>query len=310
MNNNEIKTIKDEKMIYLIKTLSRTRRKDYENYVVNAIWNKLNNNEIEIVSQQYIYNVKDPRKHYFIDLYFPALNIGIECDEAHHQNEGNKERDTEREVSIFDALHQIDSKGYTARHIDVTKSFQEIQNQIEEAVRFINQKTAEVKPSKWSILSASEYFCNKHEITIKDRIGFKTISQACNVLFSTNYSEASGGSRKSYFTPKTFKNTEYVDYKVWFPKLAVYDENGSPIAATPQGWKNQLKNDGKELIEDNDDKELDDSHDHKKRIAFAKYKDPLGDNAYKFVGVFRLHKIVNGKRYYDRINESCTLLRQ
>jgi hypothetical protein len=72
-------------MEYLIKTLSRTSRKDYENYVINSIWTKLGNSEIEIVSQQYINDPKDKRKHYFIDLYFPALKIGIECDEAHHK---------------------------------------------------------------------------------------------------------------------------------------------------------------------------------------------------------------------------------
>ena len=31
----------DEKVRYLIKTLSRTKRKNYENYVVNAIWNRI-----------------------------------------------------------------------------------------------------------------------------------------------------------------------------------------------------------------------------------------------------------------------------
>ena len=30
-----------DKLGYLIRALSRTKRKDYENYVVNAIWNRL-----------------------------------------------------------------------------------------------------------------------------------------------------------------------------------------------------------------------------------------------------------------------------
>lgn len=48
------KEITDSKTIYLVKTLSRTKRKDYENYVINAIWQRLNNSDIEIVSQQYV----------------------------------------------------------------------------------------------------------------------------------------------------------------------------------------------------------------------------------------------------------------
>ena len=70
----------DEKVRYLIKTLSRTKRKDYENYVVNAIWNRINK-KIRPITQQYVYNPKDDRRHYFIDLYFPLINMGVECDE-------------------------------------------------------------------------------------------------------------------------------------------------------------------------------------------------------------------------------------
>jgi hypothetical protein len=36
-------------------------------------------------------DLESKHRHYFIDLYFPGLNIGIECDEAHHQ--GQKEND-------------------------------------------------------------------------------------------------------------------------------------------------------------------------------------------------------------------------
>ena len=47
-----------DKLEYVIKTLSRTRRKDWENYVVNAVWNRLNDWGVKPVSQQYI------RKHH------------------------------------------------------------------------------------------------------------------------------------------------------------------------------------------------------------------------------------------------------
>ena len=59
----------DSKVIYLAKTLSRTKRKDYENYVVNAIWNRVNDYRLVPVTQQYVTDGKGNR--YFIDLYFP-----------------------------------------------------------------------------------------------------------------------------------------------------------------------------------------------------------------------------------------------
>jgi very-short-patch-repair endonuclease len=294
--------------------LSRTNKKDYENFVINAIWNKLNNDEIEIVSQQYISN-NDPKskyKHYFIDLYFPGLNIGIECDEAHHH--GQKEHDKIREATIYDLLHEVREDDYEAIHIDVTKSFKDLQIDINNAVNYIKQKIEKTKGSKWNIETAEEYYKNRNEITIHDRKGFKTINQTCNILFNAGRNEYSNGPTQTYFTPRVFHGTEFENHKMWFPRIAipVKDENGNVeyIAATETGWNNQLTDEGREIIEKNDKKELENNHDRKTRIVFAKYKDSLGDNAYKFVGMFELSKIdKNGTRHYKRTAEKCKLLK-
>ena len=70
---------------------------DYENYVVNAIWNRISK-KIRPVTQQYVSNPKDDRRHYFIDLYFPLVNIGVECDELQHI--ANATADIQRENII------------------------------------------------------------------------------------------------------------------------------------------------------------------------------------------------------------------
>jgi len=74
--------------------LSRTKKKDYENYIINAVWNRVTQRikndsvlkdlqyDLKPVSQQFIR--KSDNERYFIDLYFPQLNIGIECNEHHH----------------------------------------------------------------------------------------------------------------------------------------------------------------------------------------------------------------------------------
>lgn len=43
-----------DKLEYIVRTLSRTRRKDYENYVVNAVWNRLGDESLKPVSQQWV----------------------------------------------------------------------------------------------------------------------------------------------------------------------------------------------------------------------------------------------------------------
>ena len=132
----------DSKMLYLVKTLSRTKRKDYENYVVNAIWNRVNNPKLVPVTQQFI---KDKAgNHYYIDLYFPQLKIGIECDEGYHNSAEQKALDAERELTIFDVLKQVDGRDYIALHVDVTKTFSEVETQINTHVSTIKAKIDEL----------------------------------------------------------------------------------------------------------------------------------------------------------------------
>ncbi|MFT4258812.1 AbaSI family restriction endonuclease [Microbacterium sp.] len=71
-----------DRLEYLARTLSRTKRKDYENYVINAVWNRLDTetrSKLKPVSQQTI-RTRDGTLRY-IDLLFPQLNLAIECDD-------------------------------------------------------------------------------------------------------------------------------------------------------------------------------------------------------------------------------------
>ena len=65
-----------DKVEYLIKTFSRTKRKDYENYILNAVWQKIDCLDLRPVTQQYVKG--HDNEYYLIDLYFPQINIGVE----------------------------------------------------------------------------------------------------------------------------------------------------------------------------------------------------------------------------------------
>ena len=60
--------IDDVKRDYLVKTFSRTKKKDYENYILNAIWQKLNRVDVQPVTQQYVRH--DDGKYSFTCLLF------------------------------------------------------------------------------------------------------------------------------------------------------------------------------------------------------------------------------------------------
>jgi hypothetical protein len=72
--------------------------------------------------------------------------------------------------------------------------------------------------------------------------------------------------------------------------------------------KHTIRAKKKMIIEKNANKGVGNNHDGKKRIIFAKYKDPLGDNAYKFVGIFEPNGYENGARRYKRTSKECTFI--
>jgi hypothetical protein len=46
--------MRDNKRDYLIKILSRTKRKNYENYIINGVFQRLNRLDLKPVTQQYV----------------------------------------------------------------------------------------------------------------------------------------------------------------------------------------------------------------------------------------------------------------
>jgi len=308
----------DPKLRYLIRTLSRTKRKDYENYVVNAIWNRLADDNIKIVTQQYIHNPNDKkgRYRYFIDLYFPALNIGIECYEAFHEK--NKKADEEREAKIKEALDeaamygaliqkQIDNEKYDQKTIYVNQSYEDVEKQINKCVQEIKDKIKEKRDNNelgdW-VVDAENYYENRDEITTDDEVGFRTIEQACKILFSfVPKMEKIHG----YFYPKEFENSIYKDHQLWFPKLAIRDDNNKFIAA--KKWKNLLANNGETIIEEHEDdlKKSGSEPEKNPRIVFVQYKSSLGNFERRFIGIFKFDRVENGKRYYNRDSKICKI---
>ncbi|MGF3183317.1 AbaSI family restriction endonuclease [Facklamia sp. P12934] len=89
-----------DKKEYLVRTFSWTKRKDYENYILNAVWQQMNYPQLRPVTQQYVKNGKN--EYYLMDLYFPQLNVGVEVDEAYHKN--NQEKDKLRTLDIMEKL--------------------------------------------------------------------------------------------------------------------------------------------------------------------------------------------------------------
>ena len=285
---------------YLIRTLSRTKRKDYENYVINAVWNRLNDLTIKPASQWY---VKNQSGWHLIDLYFPQINFGVECDEGHHKS--NQSSDEQRELTLIEVLSAANNHPYEALHIDVTLPFDEIEQKINECVDKIKVLARDRRKAndfiEWTDVDMSEYFKHRQVIRSEDDILFPTIASTVNNLMQLDMKSYQQG----YFTPKGLDP----HYKFWFPQLEI---NGQAQAF---GWHNILSDDGATITEYNDDvksnlpsweyrgtKEFLDYT----RAVFAKVQDPITNKrSYKFIGVFRLKDIsVEDVRTYVKVSNT------
>lgn len=254
-----------DKKEYIIRQLGRAKNKKYEAYVVTRIIHLLNDFSIKFATQQY---VTRPEGRALTDLYFPQFGFHIEVDEGQHFSQSNIEADKIREADIINAT------GHEILRIDVKKSFDDINSQIDAAVNKIKNMRQESSFIPWDIDSEfdSTTYIKRGYIDIKDNVAFKTIKDACN-CFGHKYT---GYQRAGAAHP---------DHNIilWFPKLF---SNGE--------WDNQISSDEEVITERNEDdkkaKQHVSSHVNNKekhkhqRIVFAKVRGNLGDVLYRFRG--------------------------
>lgn len=284
-----------DKKDYILKTLSNTKNKNFENYVINRLYTRLNDLDIKPMTQKY---VKRQKGYALIDLYFPQFNIGIECDEIYHSQQ--IEMDSLRTEDIVTEL-----KNYGEHRIKESFNLlSEINISIDNVVEVLkNEKNRQLQNKtfrKWQILSPEEYFKNKEKITIYDDIEFNTICEASNLIFNTCYK----GQQKSYFKIKTTNS----NIRAWFPQLAI-EKNGTMVASS-SGWNNTINDNKDTIIEYNEFVDnTDNSFDKMERVTFMKIKNKITNKSnYKFLGVFKPISKIDGKVTYKRISTEFEII--
>jgi len=293
---------------YIINRLSQSATKKDENFVVNAIWNRIDNLNLKIITQQYIY-CKSIQKYYIIDLYFPQIDFGVEVHEKYHDSDYMKVIDDVRFDHIISAL-KVENINYAKRIVKTyNNNMEDIINQINEIVKEI-LKIVELTPNlRWlSFDEELELIKKKGEISILDAITFNNINHVKNKLF--NYSTGSGkGILKSWYYFKHNKNL-----LMWFPSKC--SDSREETLKKMKGFANILTHDSNEIHEVNINSNLKwflrHENDKTKRVVFMKYKNSFGESGYRFFGVFRAmgfididinNKKVKARRFIKELNE-------
>ncbi len=268
---------------YIIRQLSKVSSKKWEHYVVNRVYNFLNDPEIEFVCQQCIHNNRDNRKRYLADLYFPQLGVYLEVDEVHHESPENKIRDAERRLDIIEAA------GLEEKRISVSGenlSIDKINKEIDGFVDFIKKKkekfTEQKKFKKWDYEGryTSSPHLDKGFIEIGTSAAFRTQTEALKCFgYSKGVWQRGGWPTDSEtLTIKGISGNCFV----WFPKILEKSEN-------EDDWLNVLSDDGNVITQICQIKnKTDNKADGKKRIVMAHSRDNLGQKLYRFLGVFEI----------------------
>ena len=220
-------------------------------------------------------------------------------------------------------MKQVDGCDYIALHVDVTKTFEEVEEQINSHVNTIKAKieelnvvdgwnltTKEVKHG-WSAEESdiAEYFKDKDYITVEDNIVFPSNKDVYNIILGQNYSYHlmhGGEPFKKLYTEYGYEEGTFP----WFPKLTIQKP-------TSKGYFNILSKDGTEIYEylqtheENMQRKAEGRYIGKKRVVFTRAKDPLtGIEGYRFVGFFiGDHYDENGTITYKRIDDKFKIIK-
>jgi hypothetical protein len=273
---------------YLVKTLSKTNRKDYENYVINAIYQRVNNLKLIPVTQQY---VRAKEKYYLIDLYFPQINLGIEINESYHYKQIKKDQ-----IRLEKIYSSIDLKDFKLESIKID-TLENTEEEIKRIVKLIKKRIFKYKLEIETYEQKLKKIKTKKIIRSKDSFFFKKINDIA-FIFGKNYK----GMQRAYF-----QITEESDF-IWCPTLS-YEVNGKIFGN--KKWNNLLSKDWNQIIETSKIKNNTVKFKNLKkeimlnlnRIVFVKTKNNLGQVGYRFIGVFRLISD------YNKRNKSVSFLR-
>lgn len=271
---------------YILRCLSKIRHKKWEYFVVSRIIHKLDDFDIEFVTQQLVRRPDGSRA--LTDLFFPQFNIHLEIDESHH---------FKKSVDLDDAIRQqdiIDQTGHEVVRISVwdAKAGSELplSTIAYETDNFVQrlQKKRQAQEAQ-GVFSPWDYERRFDPERIIEK-GFISVSD--NVLFRRQIDAMKCfGFTGTVWRRGAWRIPDERGYSLWFPRLFEHDvwsnelcEGGRVINERARSEPNlrvkaraSLSKQRRDL-EKNPDANI---------IVFSKAKDPLGKQLLRYVGTFK-----------------------
>ena len=296
-----------EKFEYILNQFHRTWNKKRENYCIERIYNKLDNLDLQIVTQQMFR--KSDGKIALADLFFPQLKLSVEIDEEYHKN--NVETDNERTEEIkarmerFETIIPLEPEEL---RIDagLDQTIESINSQIDKIVEEINNRIKMLPSLSWkSVTRTTDEYIMQGCISAEDNASFRTLWDVSK-LFNKGYKE---GCQHSWFT--AIKDRK--DIMVWCPKVSVSAEGYS----ITNNFNNEISLDADLIYESSKENNAafvnsycSEPYSNEIRYVFPYYKTESGEFAYVFKGIYRLNleeTKKQSKRVWERFSTTLDL---
>lgn len=294
----------DYKLDYITRLFRKISNKRFEAYVIQRIWDLLNDNRIRFVTQQY-FRRDEAGKYALTDLYLPQINMIIEIDEGQHI--ANEYQDALRsedimQIKVVEGVH-IERIALCDKNTLKAFTMDEVHQQIDAVVKKIKDAVAQMgnEFQPWeNDLWTPEYYKRKGCFRVVDDDYIKSIDDAATV-FDTK------AKHRGFLRAAGFDVPDKDNVIVWCP------------AKNNKQWSNVLVVEGSQtfIYEYNNDPKKRATHvrNHvaktaETRITFFREKDDLGFNFYKFVGVFVIDKtesLKHNKCVWVKISDEYTI---
>ncbi|EML1874665.1 TPA: AbaSI family restriction endonuclease [Proteus mirabilis] len=260
---------------YILRALSKISHKRWEHYIINRIFHRLNDPDLEFVCQQCIRKEGRSGKIYLADLLFPQLKLYLEIDEAHHDSDEAKVADGIRRLDIMEATGFIE-KRIPANNTTLDK----INYLVDEFILLVRDRKAQQEaqgvfhPWDYGIRYTAKKHINAGFIEVGPYAVFRYHKDALQCF---GYGDKGHHQSGSWRVPQTVVKAIGLDgdVMVWFPRLYKAGE-----------WDNSLSIDGDLITE----KSLNPTRNYREtwryRIVMAHSRDELNRTLYRFLGIF------------------------
>lgn len=266
---------------YILRSLTKIRNKRWEYFVVSRIYHKLDDDDIEFITQQLV-RLPNGRRA-LTDMYFPQFDLHLEVDEGHHLREFNAEADEYRSRDIVLVTKHGIERILVALIVDGQareRPLQLVKHDVDAFVEKVRAyKTTQVqqgifRPWNFDDRYSPKQYIDRGYVAVADNVVFRLQADALRCF----------GFEGEGYQRAVWKIHDDSGDVVWFPRLYSHGV-----------WENEISPDGKFIYERATNDESRQSIQAQLQspgenyIIFARAINELGHALYRYVGTFRMN---------------------